>query len=259
MTPNYSTANSDNESLQADVMRFMAIIAFCLIAILALVKEVEPPATSSKAAATPPTTPTAVRSAPIRQQLPAATPPVEQRPMPTAPTWQSPITKPATEVVEIAPTRKPTPEVPRLEVSAVTPAQTVSTSQPPAPQSTSSSPDEEGLSLRFASPGDFLRLIARGQIKVYAFNNLGDVLGLNPAYEFLSARTPGKVYELLPATIPSLIVDSLERSRQDGDSFSWGITLPQKIESKITGYLAAAESGQLVIDRYGEVHHVAHN
>ena len=36
------TYSDDSESLQADVMRFMAIIAFCLIAILALVKHAEP-------------------------------------------------------------------------------------------------------------------------------------------------------------------------------------------------------------------------
>ena len=34
----------DSDGLQADVMRFMAIIAFCLIAILALVKQLEPEA-----------------------------------------------------------------------------------------------------------------------------------------------------------------------------------------------------------------------
>ena len=32
----------DTEGLQADVMRFLAIIAFCLIAILALVEKLEP-------------------------------------------------------------------------------------------------------------------------------------------------------------------------------------------------------------------------
>lgn len=40
----------DTDSLQADVMRFMAIIAFCLIAILALVKNVEPPEPAMAAA-----------------------------------------------------------------------------------------------------------------------------------------------------------------------------------------------------------------
>jgi hypothetical protein len=33
---------ADGDGLQTDVMRFMAIIAFCLIAVLALVKNAEP-------------------------------------------------------------------------------------------------------------------------------------------------------------------------------------------------------------------------
>jgi hypothetical protein len=199
---------------------------------------------------------------------PAQRPAQPSRPEPRLPAWQAPIRKPAAEVGQTASTAKATPEQPRLEVADVTPAEPAQSTEPPTqanplPMSSAESrPKEEGLSLRFASPGDFLRLIARGQIKVYAFNNLGDVLGLNPSYEFLSARTPGKVYELMPQTIPSLIVDSLGRSRrerEDGDSFSWGITLPQAIETKITGYLASADSGELVIDRYGEVHHVSRN
>jgi len=256
MIPSYSTASSDNESLQADVMRFMAIIAFCLIAILALVKEVEPPI---PAAEQQPKTPPAPSAEPS-----LAKDTVKTKQLTPPPAWQAPIRKPTAAAVQTAPTEKATPEQPRLAVSAVTLAEPA---QADAAQTESSSPEqsetaEEGLSLRFASPGDFLRLIARGDIKVYAFNNLGDVLGLNLSYEFLSAHTPGKVYELLPQTIPSLIVDSLVRSRRergDDDSFTWGITLPQAIEAKIAVYLASAESGQLVIDRYGEVHHVAHN
>lgn len=258
MIPSYTTASSDNESLQADVMRFMAIIAFCLIAILALVKEVEPPIPVRNSPVTAPPDVT-VKSSTAQQPVQS----VEPEP---APAWQAPIRKPVTVIGQSAPSEKATAEQPRLEVSALTPATPAQPSQPqPQPEENSAkpgNPTEDGLSLRFASPGDFLRLIARGQIKVYAFNNLGDVLGLNSSYEFLSARTPGKVYELLPQTIPSLIVDSLGRSRQtsaDSNSFSWGITLPQTIETKITGYLASAESGQLVIDRYGEVHHVANN
>lgn len=259
MTPSYNQASSDNESLQADVMRFMAIIAFCLIAILALVKEVEP-APADKAAA------------PVKAAAPAAAAPNKKEPTPDIrsapvetlaqtppePRWHSPIEKPAAEVGETQPSEKPMPEKPRLEVTAVSPQTRAET---PAP-TVEPEPEEDGLSLRFASHGDFLRLIARGDIRVYAFNDGGQVLGLNRSYEFLTARTPGQVYELMPQTIPSLISDSLTRSRaDDGDSrsFSWGITLPQGIASQISGYLAAAQTGQLVIDRYGDVHHVAHN
>lgn len=42
--------SGDNDSLQTDVMRFMAIIAFCLIAILALVRNVDPVEPVQKAA-----------------------------------------------------------------------------------------------------------------------------------------------------------------------------------------------------------------
>ena len=38
----------DTDSLQADVMRFMAIIAFCLIAILALVQKLDRPPSATQ-------------------------------------------------------------------------------------------------------------------------------------------------------------------------------------------------------------------
>ena len=38
-----NNSSIDGEGLQADVMRFMAIIAFCLVAIMALVRDVSPP------------------------------------------------------------------------------------------------------------------------------------------------------------------------------------------------------------------------
>ncbi len=51
--------------LEADVMRFMAIIAFCLIAIMALVKDVEPQTTVEAQAALVP------QAAPVPQAVPA--------------------------------------------------------------------------------------------------------------------------------------------------------------------------------------------
>ena len=209
-------------------------------------------------------------------------------------TWQAPIEKPAADVGRTQATPKPAATSSRLEVSELTskePTPDLSEQrqaaqiQQSAEQSIDETPaqpvhelaamqtlesdqetqqtsaDEEGLSLRFASPGDFLRLIARAQISVYAFNASGEVLGLNSAYDFMPARSPGQVYELLPQTIPSLVVDALARAPHSAgaDDFSWGITLPQHIEKKISGYLASAASGELVIDRYGDVHHVVAN
>jgi len=263
MLPATLQPQSDSESLQADVMRFMAIIAFCLIAILALVRHAEPP---QPAATQEPEQRTAADPAPV---------PV------THPAWAEPIERPA-EVARPAPSPKPAREQRRLDVDALRPrtqvaaARTVqkppvaavetaaaeTAAQPPAPSAAAeTSSESEGLSLRFASDGDFLRLIARGDITVYAFNGKS-VLSLTNAYDFLTARSPGELYELLPQTIPGLIVDALGRARQpEGDSggFSWGVTLPERIRKQITGHLNAGSSGELVIDRYGEVHHVAAN
>lgn len=294
MIPSYSPATSDNESLQADVMRFMAIIAFCLIAILALVKEAGPiPAAPTKPVLKSPAVTADVEVAPspqapaepetVETPVPVDEPalvvePVEPQPL----NWQAPIEKPAADAGRTEATPKPAEAAPRLEVAALTTSESAVTqtdsrsasqAAQPADESVQQTPEpaaaqpamektpEQGLSLRFASPGDFLRLIARAQISVYAFNASGEVLGLNSTYHFLPARSPGQVYELLPQTIPALIVDALRQAPQTSgaDGFSWGITLPRHIEDKITGYLASAASGELVIDRYGDVHHVVAN
>jgi len=127
------------------------------------------------------------------------------------------------------------------------------TREPPVEQA---QPPEPGLTLRFASDSDFLRLIARGDISVYAFDG-PDVLKLDGQYRFLDASSPGQVYELLPASIPSLLVDALKQQRLDISDYHWGIALPSRIRARIEGYLNNLTNGQLVIDRYGDVHHVA--
>jgi hypothetical protein len=259
MTPGTAQYSNDSESLQADVMRFMAIIAFCLIAILALVRNVEPGDIT-----------------PTRAPEPVAEPEPEPAPEPTEPLElviePEPIPEPAIEpeppepfIAEEMPPPEPLPP-------PVAPEPTVETIVPeprpvwkaiapvpeptPAPAPATEPSEEDGLILRFASDGDFLRLIARGDIKVYAYQD-SDVLGLDGSYRFLESRAPGQVYELLSASIPSLIVDALRRERTDIQAYRWGIALPSRISSQIERYLESVEHGQLVIDRFGDVHHVA--
>ncbi len=110
--------------------------------------------------------------------------------------------------------------------------------------------------LRFASDGDFLRLIAKGDIRVYAFQDT-DVLTLNPSYRFLDTESPGQVYELLPPSIPGLIVDALKQARANSAAYRWGIALPGHISNQIERHLGQVTQGQLVIDRYGDVRHVS--
>ena len=261
MTPNPVSPAFDSESLQADVMRFMAIIAFCLIAILALVRNVEAP----------------------QVPQPQTTKPI---PAPVAlPRWQEPIEKPEPkitlrEVPRVVPAPLPEPaavvtqslQIPTTEPVAVSdpvavpdpvavsaPVESVPEEQPEAPAVpplNSQNVEDEGLTLRFASDGDFLRLIAKGAILVYAYNESG-VFALQPDYQFLPSAAPGQVYQLMEQTVPTLILDALERTQSDAAPFTWAIAIPPAIRNQIENHMASARSGQLVINRYGEVHHVA--
>jgi hypothetical protein len=85
-------AGIDDDGLQADVMRFMAIIAFCLIAVMALAREAGPLAAPPVAVAPGPTPEPAPRSQPAAPEPappapapPAAEPVPEPDPAPTPP------------------------------------------------------------------------------------------------------------------------------------------------------------------------------
>ncbi len=270
----------DGESLQADVMRFMAIIAFCLIAILALVKHAEPHEKEAVADSQPEPQPANAPQAPapVQVELALAPPPVAPQPALSAP---EPRAQPEPEPIvadelEVEPEPEPAP-VPEPDAPAapspLLEEKPVITAEPapeqpepdpveaPAPPTaakaeTATEPEDEGLILRFASDGDFLRLIARGDIRVYAFQDT-DVLTLSESYRFLDSQSPGQVYELLPPSIPNLIVDALKQARSNIDGYRWGIALPGHISNQIERHLGQVTRGQLVIDRYGDVHHVA--
>ncbi len=261
MTPNPVSPAFDSESLQADVMRFMAIIAFCLIAILALVRNVEAPEVAQPQNTKP---------------LPATVP---------IPRWQEPIEKPEPkithrEVQRVVPAPLPEPaavvtqslQIPATEpdpvsepvavsdpVAVSAPVESVPEEQPDAPAVpplNSQNVEDEGLTLRFASDGDFLRLIAKGAILVYAYNESG-VFALQPDYQFLPSAAPGQVYQLMEQTVPTLILNAFERTQSDAAPFTWAIAIPPAIRNQIENHMASVRSGQLVINRYGEVHHVA--
>lgn len=278
---------NDSDSLQTDVMRFMAIIAFCLIAILALAKDVEP--TDTTIASAPPTIPVPVETTEVadhepspwqpvvedipdpvqlpvsssaRSPAPSVTEPSEQpiiadvidTPAPDAPAPKTPATKtPATKTQ--GPERQ-SAAAPETDSAPPASGKTPAVRKPPAQKEAPAPEEKESLILRFASDGDFLRLIAKGDIKVYAFQE-SDVLTLNPSYRFLDTKSPGQVYELSRPSIPGLIVDALKQERQDIEGFRWGIALPGHISNQIERHLSQVTGGQLVINRYGDVRHVA--
>ena len=262
--PGYSSA--DSESLQTDVMRFMAIIAFCLIAILALVRNVEPSAEIEPSATNEPSA-TLEPSAPATAELAAPAPTVANAvpEVVAAPPLKAlePI-RPLPEDKPLSGTQKKTKRITAAppDIAAAPPA---SYKEPPASyeepsasyeEPSASDEEEKGLSLRFASDRDFMRLVAKGDIQVYAFK-AEDVLSLDRTFHFLEAPAPDRVYELLPETIPALMAGALHSERTDTGGYVWGIRMPQRLERRIRAFIDKGATGQLIINRYGEVQHAA--
>ncbi len=280
----------DEASLQTDVMRFMAIVAFCLIAILAMVRNVEaPPAPADTVSESTP--------APVVAEATPDPEPPEPLPAPLPP---EPAPRPSPEIAEpeervfvihrdpvfpeVVETRRAAPQ-PEIEVppevdaveeevaeeqvaeeqvaveetlevvAAVEPPPTPAPEPKAEPVAEAEAEAEEGLTLRFASEADFLRLVARGKVAVYAFDD-NRFLTLAPDYQFAPAPPPQQVYELDPGTIPSQMRSAL--ARVDGPApTKWAVGLPSRVQRQIQDLVATVDNGELLINRFEEVRHVA--
>ncbi len=222
-----SHAAVDGESLQADVMRFMAIIGFCLVAIMALVRDVRPPVTPQAA------NPDSIAvSAPIPEPT-SSVPEIVSTP------------RAITPVIDLVP---PVVEPPTILAAIPVPI------APITPATQSESEPEEGLSLRFHSDRDFLRLITAGDVGLYLFKDQ-TAFRLAKNYAFEAAPAPHKLYELMPQTIPTAIGRSAAAAVNDTAGFKWGVVMPARIEQRIASLVATQSSGQLVVDRLGAVRH----
>jgi len=208
--------------LQTDVMRFMAILALCLVAIFALVQSVpiEPPPVAESRAADAPIPPT------------TAPPPVRVTAARAAPAPSAPVV--------------PDPPVPSPAAVATPPAA-------PVPPAATPAPADDGFTLRFES-GDALRsLVARGEVGLYAMRG-SDARRL--AFErgrpvFWTASMPSVFHEMEARTVPADIAASLDPTY--GGDVRWGVTLPSRLSRDIERRLDGGGSGELVIAANGRL------
>ena len=214
--------------LQTDVMRFMAILALCLVAIFALVQSIplapedSEPLPDEVDAATPPV-PQPVAAAKPQDRVeaaepkPVADPTFEHRPQPPPPA-------------------RPSPEA-ALPVSDVPAAQ-------------------EGFTLRFENDSALTRLVARDEVGLYAIAadqalrmniNRGDM-------SFWPASLPQQYHEMDQSTVPDNVVRALRRSgKLMSDSLKWGVTLPANMSESLRQILAEHAGGALIIANSGEL------
>jgi hypothetical protein len=206
--------------LQTDIMRFMAILSLCLVAIFALV-----------------------------QSLPMA-----PAPTPPASTAAEPVPeRPATQAVAAAPVKAP-PRQPEPSYSTAKPTPPAAiVSVPLAQAPVAEEPAEEGFTLRFASDLALTRLVARGEIAFYAIDNT-DARQLSvrsSQLRFWTSRRPSEFHEMERSTVPGPVVDALGVSGASLERIRWGVTLPERLSAELNRLMREHSGGALVIDADG--------
>jgi hypothetical protein len=201
--------------LQTDVMRFMAILALCLVVIFAL-----------------------VQSIPLRPSQPVPELVVEPVVEPVPGPVPEPVPVPAP-----APVSAPEPVV--IEQPAPEPVPV-----PPAPAPS----EQEGFTLRFETDRALTRLVARGVVGLYAIGD-PQTLRLNVTegrMSFWEASTPNQFHEMDRGTVPADVVRALLRTAEiDVTTVKWGVTLPADMQRDLNGYLESSTGGALVIGANG--------
>lgn len=240
--------------LQTDVMRFMAILALCLVAIFALVQSIPlapvEPQPEPVAARTPDPIPEILA---VMPQTPAdpqptvqATPPPKEEPVVlTRPKW-TPKYRPApAPVVE-----DPAVERPVVGTSAGPSEETVAAEAAPA------EPEKEGFTLRFASDAALARAVAAQHVGFYAITASGAKrMTVNDSrISFWDASTPNAFHEMEAATVPTTVVRALTRTGIEPQRVNWGVTLPGKMTAQLDTLMREHRGGSLIIAATGEIH-----
>ncbi len=229
--------------LQTDVMRFMAILSLCLVAIFALVQSI-------------PLAPSSEEPAPVAQAAKPETvaTPVEQ------PTPPKPVATAARDITLVRPQPQKIPAREMPHVIQRPAAQTDAMEQRPEPAPaiapTPPAPAEKGFTLRFENDVALTRLVARNEVGLYGiYPDRSFRLNVNRGQmSFWPASTPDQFHEMDVATVPKQIIDALQRSNGlRAQGLQWGVTIPAATARQLDQYLHETTGGTLIIDADGEL------
>jgi hypothetical protein len=226
--------------LQTDIMRFMAILALCLVAIFALVQSIP-----------------LVPEAPTQSPATAAPPPtviaVEADPEPTVPK-ADPIPPKAEPVKAVQLTR---PKWTSTFVARESAAQREVKPEPAAapPPEATADPAREGFTLRFESDLALTRLVAAGKVGLYAVTEgrAHRMTVSESRISFWDASAPNSYHEMETSTVPRPVIDALARTGADTAKVGWGVTLPGELRKQLDTLMRGHSGGALVIGRDGEL------
>ncbi|MBT8088252.1 MAG: hypothetical protein KJO46_09455 [Gammaproteobacteria bacterium] len=235
--------------LQTDIMRFMAILSLCLVAIFALVQSI-------------PLTPTEVteitQSTDEIPQVADVPPQPEQSAIAAAEPLPQPQTAAAQAKEAVVLTRpKWVPEYqPQVEAPPA-PMEDVSAEQPIKDAVTTTTPladEADGFTLRFESDAALMRSVAAGQVGFYAIGGgrAQRMAVSNSRISFWDASTPNSFHEMESRTVPAAVRSALTRSGTVG-SVDWGVTLPGKMTAQLDSLMQANSGGSLIIGADGQI------
>jgi hypothetical protein len=230
--------------LQTDVMRFMAILSLCLVAIFALVQSmpVSPPVISDPEPVVETLSDPAPQPVPESNAEPVQEPQVLETPKLvtlTRPKWvakyepeSTPKTTPSTPVAEAAAADVVVPATPATQVE-----------------------EQKGFTLRFESDAALTRLVAASQVGVYAIDGerARRMTVSESRISFWDASLPNSFHEMDASTVPLPVVDALARTGVDATNISWGVTLPGKLKGQLDGLMQENPGGSLVIGTNGNI------
>lgn len=220
--------------LQTDVMRFMAILALCLVVIFALVQSIPRPAPEQTVTQT-------ARPEPAPVVVPAAEPAIEPTPAVEPP-------PPAAEAVVLTrPEPRPAPSKPEtaepMPQAPVDPA-------PAAPE-----PAPEGFTLQFESDNALTLLVARNAVGLYALDDETTLrMSMNRGrVSFWPASLPNTFHEMDPATVPADVTRALRLTRGTVAPVTWGVTLPANMQRELDALVNGNTGGALYIAGDGAI------
>jgi hypothetical protein len=243
--------------LQTDIMRFMAILSLCLVAIFALVQSIpmtpaEPiqavqPVESVesvepiKSEPQPLPPPAAVEPTPLVEKVQA----VEKTVALTRPKW---VPKPPPKRTVVEPLSPP-PNVPDVQASAPAVTTTAPQVTPPAESET------DGFTLRFESDAALARLVATSHVGLYAIDSdrAQRMTVSESRISFWDASTPNKFHEMETATVPGAVIEALTRTGTRADAVRWGVTLPARLRTQLDDLMRDHSGGALIIGASGEI------
>ena len=249
--------------LQTDIMRFMAILSLCLVAIFALVQSiplapVEPAPEPVPESAGGGLTASEPAPEPVESRVPAAEPDSVADGLTT--------TKPETPVVLTRP--KWQPKYPRATDTSVastlaptTPEPVASKPSPAIPEPVASEvapvePEQAGFTLRFASNPALTRAVAAHHVGLYAIT-AGAAKRMTVSdsrISFWDASTPNAFHEMESSTVPAPVVQALARAGVETANVNWGVTLPGKMTRQVENLMQAHSGGSLIIAASGDIH-----